>query len=41
MEAKQHTSKYPINHGRNLKKEIKMCIEANENENMTAQTCGI
>ena len=37
MEAKQYTSKYPINHGRNIKKEIKMCIEANENENMAAQ----
>ena len=34
MEAKQYTSEKPTNHRRN-KKEIKICIETNENENMT------
>ena len=36
MEAKHHTSEKPTNHRRN-KKEIKICIETNETENMTTQ----
>ena len=35
MEAKQHASEQPTNHGE-IKKEIKICIETNENENTTA-----
>ena len=35
MEAEQHTDEKPTNHRRNKKKEIKICIETNENENTT------
>ena len=35
METKQHASEWPENHRRN--KEIKICIETNENENTTTQ----
>ena len=37
MEAEQHAAEKPTNHRRNLKKEIKICIETNENENTTTQ----
>ena len=36
MEAKKRISEKPTNHRRN-KKEIKICIETKENENMTTQ----
>ena len=36
MEAEQHAAEQPTNHRRN-KKEIKICIEMNENENTTTQ----
>ena len=35
MEAKQHTSEQQITE--EIKKEIKICIETKENENMTTQ----
>ena len=35
MEAEQHASEYPTNH--RIKKEIKICIGTNENENTTTQ----
>ena len=36
MESEQHAAEQPINHRKN-KKEIKICIETNENENITTQ----
>ena len=35
MEAEQHAAEQPTNHRRNKKKEIKICIGMNENENTT------
>ena len=40
MEAKQHASEWPKITGE-IEKEIKICIETNENENTTAKTYGI
>ena len=37
MEAEQLAAEYPTNHRRNKKKELKICIETNENENTTTQ----
>ena len=39
MKAEQPAAEKPTNHRRN-KKEIKISIETNENENTTTQTCG-
>ena len=36
MEAEEHAAEHPTNHRRN-QKEIKICIETNENENTTTQ----
>ena len=36
MEIEEHTAEWPTNHRIN-KKEIKLCIEMNENENTTTQ----
>ena len=36
MEAEQHAAEKPTNHRRD-QKEIKICIETNENENTTTQ----
>ena len=37
QKKKKGTRFWPTNHGRNLKKEIKIFIETNENENTTTQ----
>ena len=37
MDAEQHAAEQPTNHTINKKKEIKICIEMNENENTTTQ----
>ena len=38
MDAEQHAAEQPTNHTINKKKEIKICIEMNENENTTTQS---
>ena len=37
MEVKKHASEKPTHYRKKIKKEIKICIERNENENTTTQ----